>query len=428
MKPLLSKTTIPFLLYILFVLGVSIPVYYYVIDSIWKDELDEHNEIVAEKTAYELGKLAISPERLNQNIAIWNQIQPGTNIERISVEQIKKDTIFTSEKYKPFSADTSLERYRHLQKVIYIQNEPYLFSIETNIEETENTVLMIGLTTGFFFLLIVIGLYLLNRKLSKSLWRPFHQTLAKLESFNLNQNSKIKFEPTDILEFQQLNLALSDLMEKNLAVYQSQKEFTQNASHELQTPLAILKSKLDLLLQNHELTEDQYRIAEEMNAALLRSSKTNKNLLLLAKIENHQFVNSEKFEVGILLVQILEDLDAHFEGKDLQLITSIESGFEVTGNRSLTEVLLNNLVLNAIRYTDSQGKIEVKLSPKGLKIRNSGKKPLSKKLLFKRFSKLSTEKGGNGLGLSIVSEICKFHRWKIEYRFKNDSHEFLIRF
>ncbi|WP_276728944.1 histidine kinase dimerization/phospho-acceptor domain-containing protein [Chryseobacterium carnipullorum] len=293
MKPLLSKTTRPFLVFVMMVLVISVPVYYFVVDAIWQNELDEHNEIVAEKTGYEFNKMDVSKEEIQRSIALWNHIQPGTNIKKIFSNHLKKDSIFTTEKYKPFSKDTTIERYRSLQKVIYIKNEPYLFTIETNIEETEGTVMIIGLITIFFFILIVMGLFILNRRLSKTIWRPFRNTLDQLKNFNLNTQTNIEFESTDTIEFEELNGSLRKLITHTVSVYKTQKEFTENASHELQTPLAILKNKLDLLLQDENLTEKQYNIAEEMNKALTRSSRINKNLLLLAKIDNSQFDNNE---------------------------------------------------------------------------------------------------------------------------------------
>lgn len=263
------------------------------VDAIWQDELDEHNEIVAEKTGYEFNKMNASIEEIQNSITLWNHIQPGTNIEKITSNHLRKDSLFTTEKYKPFSADPTIERYRCLKKVIYIKKQPYLFTIETNIEETEGTVMIIGLITLFFFLLIVTGLFILNRRLSKTIWKPFRNTLDKLKNFNLNTQTQIEFDKTDTTEFEELNQSLRKLITHNVSVYKTQKEFTENASHELQTPLAILKNKLDLLLQDANLTEKQYNIAEEMNKALTRSSRINKNLLLLAKIDNSQFDNSE---------------------------------------------------------------------------------------------------------------------------------------
>lgn len=427
MKPLLNKTTKPFIIYVLIVLIISIPVYYFVVDFIWQEELDEHNTIVAEKTSYEFNKTHIGDDEVEQNIALWNKIQPGTNIEKISANQIKPDSVFTVEKYKPFSADKKIERYRCLRKVVYIKNVPYLFTIETNIEETEGTVMIIGLITGFFFILIVTGLFILNRRLSRTIWKPFRDTLEKLQKFNLNNQDKIDFLKTDTKEFEDLNDSLRKLIDHSVSVYATQKEFTENASHELQTPLAILKNKLDILLQSKDLTEKQYEIAEEMNRALTRSSRINKNLLLLAKIENNQFENSD-MQLDELLMQCFEAIQEHFLQKNISATSTIHSNVRAFGNLALTEVLINNLLINAIRHTTNSGTIKIELNNKSFKVCNSGTQALNSDLLFKRFSRFSSDHNGSGLGLAIIKEICRFQHWEIEYAFENDFHIFSVKF
>lgn len=427
MKPLLSKTTKPFIIYVLIVLIISIPVYYFVVDFIWQEELDEHNTIVAEKTSFEFNKAHIGNDEIEQNIALWNKIQPGTNIEKISADQIKPDSIFTIEKYKPFSADKKIERYRSLKKVVYIKNEPYLFTIETNIEETEGTVMIIGFITGFFFILIVTGLFILNRRLSKTIWEPFRDTLEKLKKFNLNNQDKIDFLKTDTQEFEDLNESLRKLIAHSVSVYATQKEFTENASHELQTPLAILKNKLDILLQSKDLTEKQYEIAEEMNRALTRSSRINKNLLLLAKIENNQFENSE-MQLDQIVTQCFETIQEHFQQKNISVYNTIHSNVKAFGNTALTEVLINNLLINAIRHTPNSGIIKIELNEKSFRVYNSGIQGLNPDLLFKRFSRFSSDNNGSGLGLAIIKEICRFHHWEIEYSFENEFHIFSVKF
>lgn len=427
MKPLLSKTTKPFVIFLLIVLTISIPVYYYVIDVIWQDELDEHNEIVAEKTAHELNRLNISPEDLQKNIALWNQIQPGTNIEEISSKKLPKDSIFTEEKYKPFSADPTIERYRSLRKIVFIKNSPYLFTIETNIEETESTIMIISFITFFFFTLIVIGLVVLNRRLSKIIWAPFNDTLNQLKKFNLNNQNKINFIKTDTKEFEELNDSLSRLIDHSIAVYKGQKEFTENASHELQTPLAIIKNKLDILLQSKDLTDQHYEIVEEINMALTRSSRINKNLLLLAKIENSQF-DIVEIEIDEQVKHSISNLEEHIDQKNISLSTNIEENVKSLGNISLTDVLINNLLINAIRHTDIDGNIRIELSKQYLRISNSGFEGLNSDLIFKRFSRFSNDSSGSGLGLAIIKEICRFQKWEIGYNFQDNSHVFSVKF
>lgn len=426
MKPLLYKTTKPFIIYVLVILTISIPVYYFVVDRIWQNELDEHNQIIVEKTAYEFNQLKLSDKQLEESLQLWNHIQPETNIEKISKSQIRKDSVYINEKSLLFTSENKKERYRCLRKVIYIQGDPYLFTIETNIEESHETIGIIAMITVFFFIMIVIGLLYLNRKLSSSIWKPFRNTLSRLKTFNLNHQVKIEFPDSDITEFEELNQSLQKLIERNISVYKTQKEFTENASHELQTPLAILKNKLDLLLQDQDLTEKQYLIVEDMNKALTRSSRINKNLLLLAKIENNQFDNSEVIILDEILHQIIEILQEHFEQKNIKLEQEIANNIKVNGNNGLAEVLINNLIINAIRHTYPGGLISIRLTNSVFEISNSGDEELNTDFLFKRFSKLSSNNNGSGLGLSIIQEICKFHHWTVHYRFQNGQHIFSI--
>ncbi|KMQ58882.1 histidine kinase [Chryseobacterium sp. BLS98] len=426
MKPLLSKTTKPFIIYVLIILVISIPVYYFVVDTIWKGELDEHNTTIAEKTAYEFNSLKLSDTELEKSIALWNKIQPGTDIEKIPFNYLKKDSFFTVDKKNAFTPKTEIERYRCLRKVVYINKKPFLFTIETNIEESHETVTAITLITIFFFILIVVGLLFLNKKLSTSVWLPFRNTLDQLKTFNLNKQTKIEFGKTDITEFKELNQSLDKLIEHTVSAFKTQKEFTENASHELQTPLAILKNKLDILLQNESLTEKQYQIAEEMHRALTRSSRINKNLLLLAKIDNSQFEKTEAIRFDELLHQSMEIFREHFEQKNISVKENILPDIQVYGSRSLIEVLINNLILNAIRHTPADGVISITLGNSSFEIANSGTEKLNTDLLFKRFSKLSTDSNGSGLGLAIINEIGKFHDWKINYQFENNFHVFSV--
>ena len=396
------------------------------VDAIWKHELDEHNDIVARKTASQINSLKLSEEKLIETIQLWNDVQPSTNIRKLKKNDNLKDSIFIVEKPHDFLHFEEIDRFRCLSKVIYLNKKPYRFNIETNIEETQETIFFISITTVFLFVLIVGGLLVLNRRLSKSVWKPFRETLDQLKTFSLNNQTKIEFSKTDVSEFDELNQSLTKLIEHNVSVYKTQKEFTENASHELQTPLAILKNKLDILLQNQDLTEKQYQIAEEMNRALSRSSRINKNLLLLAKIDNKQF-DSETFHLDEVLNQSLEILQEHFEQKNISVKTEISDNVKVNGNIGLTEVLINNLILNAIRHTSINGSILIRLSQSEFEVSNSGTGKLNGDLLFKRFSRFSKDNNGSGLGLAIVQEICKSQNWTIDYRFENNNHIFSVK-
>lgn len=427
MRNLLQKSLKQLTLFAFVVFALSIPSYFLLVDWIWLKELDENNYLLAERIENEFNEQNISNEKLAESITFWNEIQPVSKIVPIE-DAAKKDSLYTFRRQNPYVTKKSVDRFRGLKTTISINNKNYQLVVETNVEETEETVAYIALVTLLFFLILVIGFWLLNRRLSKQLWQPFQDTLQKLKSFQLNSEEQITFQKTDTIEFAELNATLEKLLHHSINTYKSRKEFTENASHELQTPLAILKNKLDILLQSEELTEKQYHLAEEMNKALIRSSRINKNLLLLAKIENSQFDGSASIPFDTHVNQIIEALAEHFNEKNTPLHADVLSPIEVKGNATLADVLINNLIINAIRHTAPGGYIQVILLKSGFEVRNTGFQELPSDLLFQRFSRISNDNSGSGLGLSIVEEICKFHGWQISYRFSAETHFFSITF
>lgn len=427
MKNLLQKSLKQLTIFAFIVFALSVPSYFFLVDWIWLKELDENNQLIAQRIENEFDEQNISAEKLAESIQFWNEIQPVSKLELAS-ENLPQDSQYTVMRQNPYVSKEAIDRFRGLKTQIKINDKDYLLVVETNVEETEETVAYIAVVTLVFFLILVIGFWILNRRLSKKLWQPFQDTLQKLKSFQLNAQKEFEFHETDTIEFAELNATVAKLLQHNIAAYRSQKEFTENASHELQTPLAIIKNNLDILLQSDGLTEKQYHIAEEINKALIRGSRINKNLLLLSKIENSQFDNSEHIGFDRLVVQSMNGLEEHFKEKNIKVISDIMSDVDITGNSALTEVLINNLLINAIRHTLPGGTIEVTLSKSGFETKNSGSEALDADLLFKRFSKISANNSGSGLGLSIVLEICKLQGWEVTYSFKNQQHCFKVLF
>lgn len=415
-------------MYSLVVLAASVPAYYYLVDSIWLRELDEHNEIVAGRIENGLNRLNLSDTEFSESIMLWNKIQPGMSLKELYETIARPDSTYTIYRQNPYTEKKDIDRFRGLTKVIQINGKSYELTVETNVEETEETVVYIAVVTLLFFLILIIGFLLLTRKLSIQLWEPFRNTLSKLNTFNLNNQTPIKFDRSDTLEFEELNEALQKLIAQNISIYKTQKEFTENASHELQTPLAIIKNKLDLLLQKETVTNRQYQIIEEINRALTRITRINKNLLLLAKIENHQFDNNEIINISQLTRQCLEQFEEHANNKNITIQTKIDNNVSVEGNKTLIEILLNNLVLNAIRHNQHNGAIKIFLNQTGITVYNSGHSALNCMALFNRFTKVSDEHSGSGLGLSIIKEVCNRHKWVINYKFMHNSHCFFIDF
>ncbi|WP_316791321.1 HAMP domain-containing sensor histidine kinase [Pedobacter frigoris] len=293
----------------------------------------------------------------------------------------------------------------------------------------EDSFLIIGavtLLTVFFFVLILGGFVWLNRRISRRLWQPFYQTLEKIKDFDLNSHTTVQFEPANVIEFEELNTSINKLLESNIAAFRQQKEFTENVSHELQTPLAIVQAKLDLLLQNSSITTTQSMIIEETNHALSRVSRINKNLLLLAKIENQQFLDQETINMSECISEIVELLADFLEDKKVFL--NIDQECFIQGNKMLVEIMLTNLLTNAIRHTGSNAQINISLNSEELNIANAGSDMLIAEKLFNRFSSASVKTPGSGIGLSIVKEICNRYGWNIHYSYLHDLHNFKVKF
>ena len=191
-----------------------------------------------------------------------------------------------------------------------------------------------------------------------------YNILSKIKSFDLSKNREVQFEKSDIEEFEELNQTISNLIIQNISTYNQQKAFVANASHELQTPLALLKSKLDILFQQENLSEEHSELIQELQIPLARLTRVNKNLLLLAKIENSQFRDIEKVDFHRLINKSVDFLQDYIEERNLNFNKEIESKELVSSSKFLAETLAYNLLSNAIRHSPIGGSIHVSLTPK----------------------------------------------------------------
>lgn len=298
----------------------------------------------------------------------------------------------------------------------------------TELDLEEDTVM--GLVFQILAMVCILGLSVLFiiRMLPKKLWKPFYQTLHTLSQFRVEDGREPQFEPCHTKEFVELNDTLTRILSHSVRSYQIKKQFTENASHELQTPLAIMQGKLDLLLQDADLTDRQAQLMEDVYHEVRHMSQLSRNLLLLARIENAQYKKQEMVCLADKLQQLLPSLQLLADGITIRTDFT-DSRLTLTCNEVLLEVALNNLVVNAVRHNRPQGEIILRLKENRLDVVNtSDEPPLDPEHIFKRFYQKSSERKGNGLGLSIVKSICDYHNWTITYRYADKSHCFTIVF
>jgi signal transduction histidine kinase len=275
--------------------------------------------------------------------------------------------------------------------------------------------------------LLLLIQFIINRYLLRKIWTPFYETLDSINQFNLVNQQPLPRHQSDIDEFISLDAAVHRMTGKIISDYETLRNFADNASHEMQTPLAIINSRLDLMLQEQGLNEKQGRHLQTMYDAIGRMGQINQSLLLLTKIENNQFDRAESLELHNMLKDKLAELEEMTAAKQLEITCDIRESFHHM-NRYLADILLNNLLSNAIRHNAEGGIINVMINQERLVISNSGPPlPFDPSLIFDRFTK-TVQSEGTGLGLAIAKQICEKYHFQLAYSRDARMHIFTILF
>jgi len=333
---------------------------------------------------------------------------------------------FPERKFITTKAVVEDNAYRVLQFGIVTNGSVYTATVAKSLKGTDDlteSILLISLAT----ILLILGTSLvINRVLLKRLWKPFYTSLAVLKNFRVDKKQTLNLPPTDIDEFAFMNQALQKTTDQAQQEYLLLKEFTENASHEMQTPLAIIRSKLDLIIQNESLSEDQSKAMQSAYDAIEKLSRLNQSLLLLTKIENNQFAETANINLKQRLKEKLDAFHELWQNQNISVSSSLEDT-TVQLNNELTDILLNNLLSNATRHNFSNGSIKIVLRARKLEISNSSKeKELNSQQMFSRFLSQNKTGGYNGLGLSIIKQICDVSGFTVQYLFANNQHQFTL--
>lgn len=301
---------------------------------------------------------------------------------------------------------------------------------QIDLEEDTFTGLLIQLSS--IVIVITLSVLIIMRWVPQRLWRPFRRTLHEVSTFKVESGVVPQLPTTDITEFRQLNDTLTRIMADSVRSYKVQKEFTENASHELQTPLAIAQVKLDNLMQDETLTERQASEIQQVYNELRHMSQLSRNLLLLSKIENNQFKEKTSVVVAEEIDELLPQLETIAGDIRIELHDDSHNADShnaaIACNHVLLGSMLTNLVVNAVRHNKPNGIIRIHLTDNGLTIANtSAEPPLDPAHIFSRFYRSPHNQKGNGLGLAIVKSICDYHQWTITYHHTQSMHQFTVR-
>lgn len=319
------------------------------------------------------------------------------------------------------------ERARYLATELSLIGKPYQVMVIASKFEREEQIRSICIIILFPVILLLSVLLLVNRIMIRNLWKPFNKLIENLSVFNLSQGKP--FEPIDtpIEEFKLLNDSIVALSKKVRADYQEIKLFTENASHEMMTPLAVINSKLDMMLQSNVLNSEDGETLTDLYRATSRLTKLNQSLLLLVKIDNNLLKDQQELDVKKLIQEKISYFQELILKRELKLHTSLQA-CHIFSSFQLMDILINNLFSNVIRHNYDEGEIVIQLTDKTLIFKNTGhNKALDQEKIFERFYK-DTASEGTGLGLSILQQICLKQNFNLGYYYEKDLHVFTINF
>lgn len=418
-KKLLYRTQQVYFIFSIVTLLLISPLFYLATERLYLEDADE--SLLLHKNQFVQQTL---PQLVQSDIATWNKF--NTEIKILPDQNTTGDSLFHT--FYWLELEQENEPYRELHTPIEIEGVRYTFSAKINLLESEDLMLNIALLFFLLLFFLLLGVFLINKRLSASLWKPFYEILKEVENFEIDKNKSPQLTPTNIEEFARLSSSIDKLVKKNVLIYKNQQEFVENAAHELQTPIALLRAKLDVLIQNESLTKDQAQILGSINSTLSRLNRLNKNLLLLSNVNNTYGYPKASFSLGQLLETQLVFFEEQASIKKINIVLKVVGDTTIIGTSSLVEIILNNLLMNAIRHNYEGGEIDIILAGRSLQIKNTGNDSgLSQEQIFNRFSKTATSKG-NGLGLAIVKKIIDLHQWQITYSFEENEHSFLLHF
>lgn len=335
-----------------------------------------------------------------------------------AVEQSFKEVMI-----KDLFDDGQEEPFLEYKNTEIVNGKYYTIIIRKSRFESEELMLAIAIPLLLLLFLAFLFSFLITRKLNKTVWKDFDHNLGVVKRFSFKNAEQIKLKKTNIQEFDELNNSLTKLTNKLLNDYRSLKDFTENASHEIQTPISIISVNLEELLQQ-DISEQTFKLILNTQKSLKRLSDLNKNLLVLTKIENHQFFAIEELSFNNLIKNKIEEFSALIKSKNLEIEIKTNGIFKTKISKELADILLNNLLTNAIKHNVVGGKIIIELNKTEVNICNTGiTNKLTNQTIFNRFTKENSQ--SFGLGLAIVKQICNTHNIKIIYS-QTNFHCFIL--
>lgn len=409
---------------VLLVIALWSTVFYLFMLDVIHDNIDEELE----------NQKRLIIQELSSNPTVAPDLEFGINnykVRQISEEQalkmqnVYKDTmLYMQDDDDP---EPELEPVRMLTTAFEHQGHYYELSIINSMIEESDLIKNLFYSVVILFVLLVISIVSINKVVIERLWGPLYTFLDQLTRFRLGKTKEKPAMDTQIQEFKDLQLAVATLIRHNEESYEQQKQFIGNASHELQTPLAIMINKLEIMAETEGLNQEQSETVAAVLATAERLVRLNKSLLLLSKIENKQFLHNEDLSFNTLVLNIVAEFETIAEFKQVKINVVQEDQLGVQMDGALANIVVSNLLRNALFHNKLGGVVNIHITNKGLTVSNTSiHAALDANLVFSRFYKSDAASKGTGLGLAIVQAICHLYGFVILYQYDNNQHSFQV--
>lgn len=408
---LLNYTSVYFSIVLLIIISLWAAVFYYtMLDEIYDsidDGLDNQKGLVIQKATTDT--TILHKNSFDESDYTVNEISA---VAALDLRDTYTDTMMFMQNEK------SDEPVRLLTSVFLQNGKYYELKVATSMVEEDDLIKQLFFSILWLYIGLVLSIIIFNNLLLKKIWQPFYQLLKHLKKFRLDKPEPMATINTKVDEFNLLNETVQKFVQRNIDTYTSQKHFIENASHELQTPLAISINKLESLAEDNELKPGQLKLVASALDHLERLTRLNKSLLLLFKIENKQFAEKSSVNINELVKKIAGDFSDQLTFSELKLSIDEKDSCIQNMNADLAFVLIMNLIKNSIVHNKPGGFIHLTIDKGSLTIENSGTdKALSEENIFNRFNNDVSSAESTGLGLAIVKTICDLHNFKISYRY-----------
>ena len=382
------------------------------------DSLEDYTELIITRSL--AGKELPAHDSGSNNQYYLREVEPSYALSRPAIFY-RDSMVYISEKKETEPARIITTIFKDKENRYY-EVAVYTPTIEKRDLKVAIFQLLIGLFVSLFIAILLINIWVFRRSM-----RPFYRLVDWLDHFRLGQKNVPLVNPTHTTEFRKLNEAVMRYAAHSEEMFEQQKQFIGNASHELQTPLAICQNRLEMLMEDETLTEPQMEEILKTYQTLEYVSKLNKSLLLLSKIDNSQFVETSEVCINEVLHRYVDDYREVYDYRGIRLTVEEKGEFRIRMNETLAVVLVTNLLKNAFVHNIDKGEIRIVITSSGIRFGNTGSgEPLDGKRIFERFYQGKKKEGSTGLGLAIVDAVCRQYQLRVTYSAVDGMHCFEV--